>query len=392
MSAEVITQKTLHLQNPVSRQSIYRFSKNHFKLYLATAVIFAAIGHLLLLMFPVLALWLPAKIYALISQADKANDWIDVSRLFCLLLLSVAVSWALLTLRFKSFKGMVIDPDKHPMFRRLLKDLQQHFPKLKTDHITITMGYGIDIIKTPVFYWPAPCKQSLQIGAQSLFALSPGCFRTLLARRAGQAAGEHHKTQCWLYYLDSIWSQYANNCARQKSFVYIPLKWLFTFYSRKYSHFISGIKHTYEIEGDRYAREIVHVTDFSRAIIFDSMAHNYLSTHYWPKANMNYADGNSDAKNIYSAISKSTFSHLGGPEMKSVADRIMAATDNADNDLPSFRTRLRDMGLTNIDRPLIPHKSGSNAATIYLGNTAALILQVMNTLWHKQKKKSSRIS
>lgn len=252
-------------------------------IYLALVTLFALLGYLLLLLFPLIALvillGLPEK-FAAINHWQQAM-WLAVEILF--MLLAIALAIPLFFNRFTPPRGMDINQQNAPKLWEQVEQLRKEFGNPAVNAIILREGFGIEGVRTPRFGLPLLYHNSLVIGLETLLTLSPQQVKSLLARRVGQLSGIHRRYINWLSTLYQIWPQYARALKQQKGPLSWPLRGLFALYSTVYSALALNIARQNELEADRYALDVAD--DEQLALLFTQLiiTSNFLNRKFWPK-------------------------------------------------------------------------------------------------------------
>jgi hypothetical protein len=264
-----------------------------------------------------------------------------------------------------------------------MTDVRKNFRSVKLDRIIVDEGYDIRIIKTPRQYAPFFCTTTLIIGAQTLLTFPPAYMRALLIRRIGQYAGKGSRHLAWFCYQVDIWQQYATACKERKSIAYRPLAWIFLAYVRFYRALTVYLQQQYELEGDRCALEMVHSEEFNKALSYDAMVRDYLDNRYWPAIRKMTRRSDVQFYMPYTNMSHTVFNGLKKYKMSIFFANKFEEEPNSETQYPSFRQRMEQLGYEEAEWPSLPEKLDYDAAHLYLGETANLVIQVMDNWWMK---------
>ncbi len=252
-------------------------------IYLGLVTLFAILGYLLLLLFPLIALSMLSDIPQQFHLATRWSDWLWLGVDVLIALAAAALSIPLFLNRFQLPQGPEINRDNAPKFCQLIEELRNEFKQPVVDRIILREGFAIDVSKTPRRNFPLLHSNTLIIGFDALICLPPEHFKLLLARRVGQLSGIHNRYIGWLAFLRQSWRQFHQAFKRQKMPLVWPMQFIFAIYAPFYEASAFYAARQNELEGDRYALDIADdgqvASLFSQLVITES----FLKTRFWPK-------------------------------------------------------------------------------------------------------------
>lgn len=334
-------------------------------IYLGLVTLFALLGYLLLLLFPLIALFI---LFDLPDQVRAISQWQDGLWLAVnlgVLLLAGLASVPLFRNRFAPPQGLVMDSNNAPKLWQQVEELRQEFHNPVVDSVILREGFGIDVIRTPRFGLPALYHNTLVIGLDTLLALPPEQFKSLLARRIGQLSGIHHRYLNWLATLRDIWPRYARAFKRQPGMLSRPLQWVFGIYASLYTGLTFYVARQNELEADRYALDIANDEEMARLFSQLIVTGNFLNTKFWPKVNQLAHRGKVEHL-PYASLTRVLQRGLNREEMQSWIKHAFDTVSDHHHCAPLLRQRLENIGH---DKPASPRPLQETAADHYIGTT-----------------------
>ena len=352
---------------------------------LIIGVIAALPGYVFLLSFPLTGISLVLRLPNLFPLANSPLAWSLLVGSLITIILCATISYFIIRLPFRQPSGFPLDHKMAPALFELVEELEETFGQSKVDRIVLHNGFGVRLIQTPKFGLPFVTTNTLVIGLPQLLTLSPDQFKSLLARRIGQACGKYNYLSGWLYNLRGIWAQYQDNYARHKSMQARLLCAFFRFYVPIYENLsLVAVRHD-ELKADRYACDFVHYQDLSEAISQEIVIRQFLRRKFWP--------GIEKLARSKKGTHYLPFSHMtkiveDGLTQKDADTWLMAALNQESNradPMPSLRTRLDNIWNDKV-RHFIPLQGA--AAVEYLeSHTLVQVIKRFDALWLKHSKR-----
>jgi hypothetical protein len=250
------------------------------RLYLLFMAVFALLGYVCLLLFPILAL---AGLVG-VHRALAAAPGVAWSPLFMWLLVAGfcgLVSYRLFRFRPSLPVGVVLERSQAPVLFQLVEETGAHYTCPGIDRIVITDDYQLDIVKTPVSALLPGSMRSLLVGLPLLQCLSITRFQCALARRLGQHSRRTNRLLNWLYTLRSTWSIYRETAPGVDP-AYLPVRAVFSVYAPLYTVLSTAAARLDELQADSYAMELFSDEDVLDAITADAICRLFLRERYWP--------------------------------------------------------------------------------------------------------------
>ena len=347
-------------------------------------IFIAAIGILFLLLFPLLAITLPFKLYDTVIHAKELKDWIDAVIQLVLIGLGGAFSWSIYKLKFSLPSGLDVAKEKFPHLFKLIEELQSEFGNPKIDRIIIRDEYEIKVLKTPRSGMPFMHTTTLIVGLPVLQTMSPLYFRALLARRIGQLSTKHTPVSTRLYFLNNIWAQFKVSSKRSKNMITKVLSYFFQLYSPLYQKMLMPLIQEEELEADSYGMDIINVDDMNECIVYDEVVGQFLKNKFWPKIYHMAKRSKTPEFTPYAQITKVVKASITDSEISETVQAALKVGIHNPAPMPSLTKRLNHLGQV---KPLPPKRLTKTAAEYYLGNSLGKIIQLFDKRWLSKIKK-----
>ena len=361
--------------NPFNRRGALRLSRYHPNSYLLLTLLAATGGYLFLLLFPTLMLAMPVALYFSLPSVVTPMQWFGVVFQLMLMLLGMAGTFAIATMRFPLPSGLELDQRRFSRLFELLKELGDIYGNPRIDRVVLRDRFDVSIVKTPRNGFSFTTSHTLVVGLPLLLTMSPMDVHALIARRVGQLAGRENRIHSWLYYLRDLWSQYLNHCNNRQSWLARPLCSFFQWYVPRYRSLSLGAARWCELKADLYAIEAINDRDAVRAISGQAMIDDYLNRTFWPDV----------VKTAKSSMKPETMPHarmaqlfqggLPAEEIAVLLKRVAVKRSNPKSTMPSLNERLANVG----HRKPLPFKPLSvSAAQFYLGNACEQCIELID--------------
>lgn len=250
------------------------------RVYLLLATIFAALGYVLLMLFPLLFV---ASVVGIYQSFDSTEGVAWITLLIWTLVggLSGLVSFRITRFRPPLPPGIVLDRAQVPELFQLVEDTIAHYNSPGIDHIVMTRAYQLDIISTPRGLSPMSSTHSLVIGLPLMQCLSTTRFNCLLARRVGQFSKRTNRLLNRLFELRDVWPLYQLPANRTDSGI-APLQHIFSIYAPLYTTISTAAARLDELQADSYAMELFSDEEVLDSITTDTVHRLFLREKYWP--------------------------------------------------------------------------------------------------------------
>ena len=234
--------------------------------YRGIVTLFALLGYVLLMLFPLIALVLLGELLRQWQAAISWQDWLWSGFNLLIALFAIALSIPLFLNRFAMPRGLEINRQNAPKLYQLVEQLRQDFKYPVVDQVILREGFSIETVKTPRFGLPLLHHNTLVIGLDALLTLPPTHFKSLLARRIGQLSGIDNRYVGWLASLHQTWRQYHQAFKQQKLPLALPLQFIFALYTPFYAALAFYTIRQNELEADRYALDLslIHISEPTR--------------------------------------------------------------------------------------------------------------------------------
>jgi len=352
-----------------------RLSRYHPNSYLLLTLLAATGGYLFLLLFPTLMLAMPVALYFSLPSVVTPMQWFGVVFQLMLMLLGMAGTFAIATMRFPLPSGLELDQRRFSRLFELLKELGDIYGNPRIDRVVLRDRFDVSIVKTPRNGFSFTTSHTLVVGLPLLLTMSPMDVHALIARRVGQLAGRENRIHSWLYYLRDLWAQYLSHCNNRQSWLARPLCSFFQWYVPRYRSLSLGAARWCELKADLYAIEAINDRDAVRAISGQAMIDDYLNRTFWPDV----------VKTAKSSMKPETMPHarmaqlfqggLPAEEIAVLLKRVAVKRSNPKSTMPSLNERLANVG----HRKPLPFKPLSvSAAQFYLGNACEQCIELID--------------
>lgn len=356
------------------------------RVYFGLVAVFALLGYLLSLLFPLLVITGFYQAIIILTTAETIN-WLDLA-----IWSGIVVISSIMSIRYFKYKpvtpqGLMLQADKIPALFKLVDEAHGHFKHPKIHHIVISPDYEMEIVKTPRWAIPVWSNNTLVIGLPVLLCLSPKQFECMMARKIGQFSKSQNLITNWLYQLRSTWSQYARAYSRQKSLDSQILSWLYTAFSSIYSAISVYVVRQEELYADNYAMEL-HNHEYVREMISaDAVYSSFINDNYWPAMRKKLAINHPKASSIspYRQLIAALDTFVKGNKLNKLVNRVFADEPAWNSKAPSLTLRLQHI---THDSPYLPERSEVSAADQYLGSALKSIIKLIDKLWLKSALKS----
>ena len=226
---------------------------------------------------------------------------------------------------------------------------------------------------------------TLVIGLPTLQIMSPHQFRTLLARKIGQASLGQNKITGWLTGMFPVWHQYVG-VTRNAGYMAMPLHWFFKAYIKMYQVFLLGVFRMDELEADIYALDLINDKDVLDVIAYEFVARKFLKKKFWPNlVKMNLRADKVDllpygnmTRIVRKGLSETYFNHT--------IDALEHQQEEYKSTDPGLLRRMENLGHQNLPK-FHPVTENESAADTYLNNRLPMIVEKMDKKWLANIKK-----
>ncbi len=351
------------------------------RIYLGFVAIFALVGYLLTLLFPLLVIIGIYQVISILTTAEAIN-WLALAIWSGIVAISAIMSFRYIKYKPVTPQGLMLKADKIPALFKLVDEAHGHFKHPKIHHIVISPDYEMEIVKTPRWAIPVWSNNTLVIGLPMLLCLSPKQFECMMARKIGQFSKSQNLITNWLYQLRSTWSQYARGYSRQKSLDGQILYWLYTAFSSIYSAISVYVVRQEELYADNYAMEL-HNHEYVREMISaDAVYASFIEDNYWPAMKKKLVPNHPKTSSVspYRQLITALDTFVKGNKLNKLVNRVFAAEPAWNSKAPSLTLRLNHI---THDSPYLPERSELSAADEYLGAAQKSIIKLLDKLWLK---------
>lgn len=358
--------------------------------YRALVSLFALMGYLLLLLFPLIALGLAGELSRQWQIAGTWQEWLWSGLDLLILLCALALSTPLVFNRFALPRGLEIHRQNAPKLFQLVEQLRQDFKYPVLDQIILREGFGVEVIRTPRLGLPLLHHNTLVIGLDSLLTLPPAHFKSVLARRIGQLSGIHNRHIGWLASLCQAWQHYHQAFKQQKSPLARPLQWLFAIYAPFYTALAFYAVRQNELEADRYALDIANDDEiaslFSQLIVTET----FLKTRFWPKISQLARRESQPEHRPYASMVQVLRRGLNREAMQQWIKDAFDSPSDVKDPTPLLQQRLENIGH---HKPTSPQPIKETAADTFLDPTVKQkIVDKFDQRWLAKLKHQSHTS
>jgi len=331
--------------------------------YRGIVTLFALLGYVLLMLFPLIALVLLGELLRQWQAAISWQDWLWSGFNLLIALFAIALSIPLFLNRFAMPRGLEINRQNAPKLYQLVEQLRQDFKYPVVDQVILREGFSIETVKTPRFGLPLLHHNTLVIGLDALLTLPPTHFKSLLARRIGQLSGIDNRYVGWLASLHQTWRQYHQAFKQQKLPLALPLQFIFALYTPFYAALAFYTIRQNELEADRYALDIANDDEiaslFSQLIVTET----FLKTKFWPKITQLARRKGTPEHLPYASITQVVRRGLSWEDMQRwIADAFETPSDVQDA-TPLLQQRLENIGH---HKPALPQPLRETAADYFI--------------------------
>lgn len=355
-------------------------------IYLGLVTLFAILGYLLLLLFPLIALSILSDIPQQFHLAARWSDWLWLGADLLIVLAAAALSIPLFLNRFHLPQGLEINTENAPKLYQLVEELRSEFKHPGVDRIILREGFAIDVSKTPRQNLPVLHINTLIIGLDALICLPPEHFESLLARRVGQLSGIHNRYIGWLAFLRQNWRQFHQAFKRQKMPLAWPMQFIFAIYAQFYEALAFYAARRNEMEADRYALDIADdgqiASLFSQLVITES----FLKTRFWPKLTQLAKRSKGQPEHLpYASMITVLRRSLTREDMQTWIKAAFDISSDPNSTTPLLRQRLENIGH---HKPASPIPLKATAADTFIDpRVMEKIIRKFDQYWLAQIKK-----
>jgi len=314
----------------------------HPRPYLLLVTIYALLGYVCLLLFPLLTLAGLAGVYHAIT-APSGVAWLQL-----LVWLLVAGSCGLVSYRVLQFRhllpaGYALDRSQAPALFQLVEDTRAHYGAPAIDRILVTNEYRLDIVDTPLLAVPVWSTRSLVVGLPLLQCLSTGRFQCALARRLGQNSRRRNRLLNWLYSLRVIWPRYRETSPAGVP-AFLPLRAIFSVYAPLYTVLSTAAARLDELQADSYAMELFSDEDVLDAVTTDAVFCLFLREKYWPAIRKLREQNAALVTNVHARIATVLHAGLQAGNTDQWIEHAMSAEQRWDDPWPTLLRRIENIG------------------------------------------------
>jgi len=354
-------------------------SDQKMHLYRVGIILFATLGYVAILLFPLLLLTSIFSIYQEFFLRESIA-WHSVSVWLVIAVMSGLVSHRLTQYKRPPFEGLRLAEDKAPELFNQIEQLESRFKRSVIDQVIITSNYQLDIVKIPRTAFPVATLNTLIIGLPVLHCLNATQFERLLARRLIQFFKRDNLVMLWLSQRRVVWQQYRLGYAAQKGFGTEPLAWFFSLYSPLYSSLSVQVARQSELNADFCAMEMYNDEQIREMITADAVCRHYLKIRYWPAVDKIAAMNTATTPTPHKKMAAAMNANFSGDKLAMFIEETFDAESAQDDPAPSLRDRIYNIGH---DRPRMEQADAPAAATHYLGGCNENITALIDKLWLK---------
>lgn len=318
-------------------------------------------GYVFLFLFPIVTLVLAWSLPMAIYQAGSWMDWTLLVISVCSLMLCGGLTWYMLRTPIRSPRGLELDHTMAPALFELISELESAYGRPVVDRIVLRSQFALQITRTPKWGLPFITTNTLEIGLPVLLGLPPEHFKALLARRIGQIGSRHNPVSGWLYQLRSIWQQYLQSYAREKTLPGKILHAFFRLYTPFYLRASVFAARLDELEADRYALEVINDRDMVKVISQEIVTRDFLHRLYWPKLRQLLQRGDAQRYLPYSQMSGVLRKGINREFVQQSLMRAMQAEQRAGDPVPPLTRRLENMGFSKPGTPQVLNQTAARA-------------------------------
>ncbi len=347
-------------------------------------------GLILLFGWPITTVVLLLQLPQGLGAATSVMDWVYLAISLVGMLLCGWLTWLIIRTPLKPPHGISLDHTSAPALLELIDELEHNFGRASVHSVVLRSDFAIQLIQTPRFGFPILTSNTLCIGLPLLLSLPPSHFRTLLARRIGQASGKHNRVSGWFYQLNGFWQTYRDSYSRQKSPPIRILGMFFTFYAPFYQRLALFAIRQDELEADRYALDLINDRDMAGVMSQEIITRRFLEQKYWPKIKQLVRRGGGSNYAPFRQMSNVVQKSLTAEEARNSLMSAINDPDDLKTTMPPLTTRLDNIGHQKTGSPTpLTHI----AATEYLDTpTLNKIVDKFDQRWlkHQQQRKAKR--
>lgn len=359
------------------RRGILYLSHRYPRTWMTFAMLAAGVGYAFILSFPYLLFVECRHIYPALTSAQMPRDWPLVVGHVCSLLIGVAFTYTLLTMRFTP-PGRVLTEEEAPLLFGLVERLRRTYGNPPIHHLVLDEGNDVRIMKIPRTGLPVFNTTALVIGLPVLQTVSPRHFRVLLARRIGQLSIRNNLVGVRLCHLKGVWAQYGEH-RRGGTLPSRMIGHFFALYTPVYNALMRGVSRREELNADRRALQIIDDEQIVEAISFHAASQDFLSTRYWPTIRrMADAEGG-PAVLPYEQMTAVMRKSMTAESLNTAAHRLVLFTeDDSGSDTPALGDRLENLGYTD---PIPLEPLNETAAQLFLKGVLTDVVEAFHRQW-----------
>ncbi|WP_150048874.1 M48 family metallopeptidase [Methylomonas rhizoryzae] len=282
-----------------------------------------------------------------------------------------------LWVRFEAPEGYRLTAKAYPQLFERLKSLSRRLDAPRIHQVILTPEANAAIVQTPrlgVFGWP---KNTLILGLELLFSLTPAQADAVIAHELGHLSAAHSRFGGWIYRVRLGWQRIMEGLAHQQNIGASLMRRFFDWYAPTFAAYSFALARSNEFAADAVSAQLTSSADAAQALVNSHVVAGLVNERYWTPF-FQQAERNEQPVAPFGSLRdflrETPFSidELRGK----VVEALAVQTGHYDTH-PALYDRLQAL---QIDAPL-PKMPALSAAEVWLGQQLPGVLADFDRLW-----------
>jgi hypothetical protein len=354
-------------------------SERHPIVYLGFMSLYACLGYIWTLMFPLVFLFLLVYIPYDLYQAGGFLHYSIV--LLELVAAGIAgwMSYELFRLPVSYPSGRPLNQDEAPVLHTLIGELCKKHNIRRINRIRIVRDFSIELVRTPATGFPLFHSSSLLIGLPFMQSQSPRYLMAAIEREIIHLAGVHRRPASWLYFSRQTWQQYQLSWQKKWTAPSILMRAFFSWYSPLYKLLSQSACRMQHYYADKMVQAALRDQTLVNMLITSVFCAHYLENDFWPHLHNKAYRHKQPPYMPYTSLDHNLRVNLKEENAQGWLNAEMEKNVQP-ADVPTFRQRLERLS---VYRVVLPPPVTESAARYFLGEHLKIIAGQLDQVWFK---------
>jgi len=349
------------------------------RVYFSIVLCAAVLGYTVLLLPPVMAFIGFYQLSTIFHNGSHGVDYQAATIWYAITVLSISVSYHILSLRFDTKIGTRIKEKRAPRLHKFIQSHNSGKFALRLHSVQLTDKFELRVAKIPTSGIPLWSENVLLIGFPLMQSLPQKYFDCAASARLMQNTKTSNPVTHWLAHLAFTWSLYPKTLKARGRIDDHLLSLFFVWYAPFYKSLSRYMAQRSDMLGEQYTLSKYNDQDILEGIEAQTVAEYFMRKYFWPSAEKRLSDkAGSSTKPVqpFSKLPTAVERNLSSATINKILWR--ADERQHSGDTAPLRKRISNIGHSRI-KPL--KVWSGTAGKHYFGESYPRVVSTMNNHW-----------